>query len=96
MLGWTLLSRLSVAAGSPVLAQLESKQVADRSSEICFHGCCTNLPIVVDSNHSYEAKSPNCMRGVFFNLNDIVDSQCDVYGSACLLALRVYRLSQAG
>ena len=75
--------------GSPVLAQLERKQVADRSSEKCFHGGCTNLAIVADVKLSYATKSPNSTRGVIFNLNSIVDRGCDVYGSASLLALRV-------
>ena len=63
--------------------------MADRSSEKCFHGRYTNLPIVADLNLSYEAKSPNSTRGVIFNLNYIVDRGYNVYGSACLLALRV-------
>ena len=74
--------------GSPVLAQLERKHVADRS-EKCFHGGCTNLPIVADVNLSYAAKSPNSTWGVIFSLNYIVDRRYDVYGSASLLALRV-------
>ena len=69
--------------------------MANRSSEKCFHGGCTNLPIVADVNLSYAAKSPNSTRGVIFNLNCIVDRGCNVYGSASLLALRVLRLSQA-
>ena len=75
--------------GSPFLAQLERKQVADRSSEKCFHGGVTSLPIVADVNLSYAAKSPNSTRGVIFNLNYIVDRGCNVHGSASLLALRV-------
>ena len=86
MLGWTLLSRLSVAA---VLAQLERKQVADRSSEKCFHGGCTNHHMVADVNLSYATKSPNFTRRVIFNLNYIVDRGCNVYGSTSRLALRV-------
>ena len=81
------MSVVSGCWGSPVLAQLERKQVADRSSEKCFHGRCTSLPIVADVNVSYEAKSPNSMRGVMFNLNYIVERGCIVYGSAFLLAL---------
>ena len=54
------------------MAQLERKQVADRSSEKSFHGGCTNLPIV-DVNLSYAANSPNSTRDVIFNLNYVVD-----------------------
>ena len=60
-----------------------------------FHGACTNLPIVDDVNISYAAKPPNSTRGVIFNLNYIAYRGCNVYGSASLLALRVWRLSQA-
>ena len=66
--------------------------MADISSEKCFHKGCTNLPIVADVNFSYGAKSPNSTLGVIFNLNYIVDRGCNVYGSACLLALRVETL----
>ena len=69
--------------------------MADRSSENFFHGACTNLPIVDDVNISYAAKPPNSTRGVIFNLNYIAYRGCNVYGSASLLALRVWRLSQA-
>ena len=65
------------------------KTRADRSSEKCFHGGCTNLPIVADVKLSYAAKSPNSSLGVIFNLNYIVDRGCNVYGSASLLALQV-------
>ena len=75
--------------GSPVLAQLERKQVADGSSEKPFHRGCTNLRIVADVNLSYGARSPNITRGVIFNLNYIVDRGCNVYGSSSLIALRV-------
>ena len=71
------------------MAQLEKKQVADRSSEKSFHGGCTDLPIVADVNLSYAAKSTYSTRGVIFNLNYIVDKGCNVYGSASLLALRM-------
>ena len=71
------------------MAQLSSKQVANRSSEKCFHGDCTDLPIVADVKFSYAAKSPSSTWGVIFNLNYIVDRRYDVYGSASLLALRV-------
>ena len=77
------------------MAQLEKKQVADRSSEKCFHVGCTNLPTVADVNLSYAAKPPNSTRGVIFNLNYIVDRGCNVDGSASLLALGMLRLSQA-
>ena len=69
------------------MAQLERKQVADRSSEKCFHGGCTNLAIVADVNLSYAAKSPNFRRSVIFNLNYVVDRGYSVYGSASLFAL---------
>ena len=63
--------------------------MADRSSEKCFHGDCTNLPVVAHVNVSYAAKSPNSTRGVIFNPNYIVDRGCNVYGSASQLVLRV-------
>ena len=63
--------------------------MADRSSEKCFHGACTNLHIVADVNLSLAGKPPNSTRSVVFNLNYIVDRGCSVYGSASLLALRV-------
>ena len=63
--------------------------MADRSSEKCFHGGCTNLPIVADLNLSYAAKSPNSTCGV----NYIVARGYNFYDSASLLALRVKRLS---
>ena len=44
------------------MAQVERKQVADRSSEKCFHGGCTNLPVVAVVNLGYAAKSPNFTR----------------------------------
>ena len=74
--------------GNLVEAQLERKQVAERSSEKCFHGGCTNLPVVAVVNLGYAAKSPNFTRGVIFNLNFIVDRGCNIYGSTSLLALR--------
>ena len=67
--------------------------MANRSSEKCFYGGCTNLPIVADVNLSYAAKSPNSMRDVIFNLNYIVDRGCNVYGCASLLALSVETFS---
>ena len=70
---YTVISVVLACWGSPVLAQLERKQVADRSSEKCFHEGCTNLPIVAAVNLSNAAKSPNSTRGVISNLTYIVD-----------------------
>ena len=85
--------------GSPVPAQLERKQVADRSSGNLFlrslHGGCTNMPIGVGMKLSYAAKSPHSTQCVIFNLNYIADRGCNVYGSASLLVVGVLRLSQA-
>ena len=70
--------------GSPFLAQLEINKW-----QIDLLRGCTNQPVVADVNLSYAAKSPNFTRGVIYNLNDIVDRGCNVYGSASLLALPV-------
>ena len=61
--------------------------MADRSSEKCFHGGCTNLPIVADVNLRYAAKSPNPTRGVTLNLNYIFDRGCNVYCAASVDSL---------